>query len=167
MSGNGLDQVWDILVSMKNHIKIPKGRCFDMDGVLLMTTQSPDQSWQQVCQQFAPGLALAPHLLEDALHESRHAYKREIEHDAQKQRRDRLEPFETRQEVVERALKQLGREERALAAEMVRAYEALREEHRQLTPDALETLQRLRDLALPLALLNNGNATWPRFLISS
>src|SRR5579875_1781895 len=68
MSGNGLDQVCDILVSMKNHIKIPKGRCFDMDGVLLMTTQSPDQSWQQVCQQFAPGLALAPHLLEEALY---------------------------------------------------------------------------------------------------
>ncbi len=154
-----------ILLSMKNQITFPKGMLFDMDGVLLMTTQSPDQSWQQVCQQFAPELALAPHLLAEALGKSRRAYKREIEHDAQKQRRDRLEPFETRQEMVERALKQLGREEHVLAAEMVRAYEALRENHRQLTPHALETLQRLRDLALPLALLSNGNATYQRHKI--
>lgn len=136
-----------------------------MDGVLLMTTQSPEQSWQQVCQQFAPRLVLTPRLLEEALHESRHAYKKEMEHDAHKQRRDRLEPFETRQEMVERALKQLGREEHTLAAEMVRAYEALRENHRQLTPYALETLQRLHDLALPLALLSNGNATYQRHKI--
>jgi UDP:flavonoid glycosyltransferase YjiC (YdhE family) len=35
----------------------PKVVPSDMDGTLLITTQS-DQSWQQVCDQFAPHLGL-------------------------------------------------------------------------------------------------------------
>lgn len=133
-----------------------------MDGVLLITTQSSDQSWQLVCQQFAPTLGLSPQLLEEALRESRGTYRRDIEHDAQKQRRDRLEPFETRRETVERALEHVGRGDSRVASEMVRAYETLRDEHRQLAPHALDTLQKLRDGALPLALISNGNATYQR-----
>lgn len=133
-----------------------------MDGVLLITTQSFDQSWQLVCQQFAPTLDLPPHRLEAALRESRSAYRKDIEHNAQKQRRDRLEPFETRRETVERALEQIGRADSTRATELVRVYETLRDRHRQLAPYALETLQRLRDCSLPLALISNGNATYQR-----
>lgn len=147
---------------MKNIIPSPKGILFDMDGVLLIPTQSSDQSWHQVCQQFAPLLNLPAQRLENALRESRHAYREEIKHDEQKKRRDRLEPFETRRETVERALEHVGRGESTLSAEIVHAYDALREEHRQLAPHALETLQQLRDLHLPLALISNGNATYQR-----
>ena len=132
-----------------------------MDGVLLLPTQDADQSWQKVCQQFASTLDLSSQLLEEALQESRRAYRQDIEHDTQKQRRDRLKPFETRAEVVERGLEHLGRGGRAIAAEMVRAYEALHEK-RQLTFSALDTLQQFRDHALPLALISNGNATYQR-----
>ena len=132
-----------------------------MDGVLLITTQSPDKSWQQVCQQFAPNLGVSPQRLEEVLRESRDVYRRDINQDTQKQRRDRLEPFETRRETVEKALEQIGRGDKTLATEMVRAYEAIREK-RQLTPSALDTLQKLRDLGLPLALISNGNATYQR-----
>src|SRR5713226_4656833 len=136
---------------MKNSIRsFPKGMLFDMDGVLLITTQHSDQSWQQVCQQFAPTLGLSPQLLEEALCESRSAYRRDIKHDAEKQRRDRLEPFATRRETVERALEHIGRGDITLATEMVRAYETLRDEHRQLVSHALDTLQQLRDCAIPL-----------------
>lgn len=147
---------------MKDSIPFPEGICFDMDGVLLITTQSPDQSWQQVCQRFAPRLNVSPYLLEEALRESRRVYKQEIEHDDHKQRRDRLEPFATRRETVERALEYVGRGEATLAAEMVRSYEALREAHRRLAPHAFDTLQKLRDRALPLALISNGNASYQR-----
>ncbi|MBV9688855.1 MAG: hypothetical protein JO202_03990 [Ktedonobacteraceae bacterium] len=85
-----------------------------MDGVLLIPTHRSDQSWQQVCQQFAPRLGLSAHLLEKALRQSHCAYRKAIEHDAQKQRRDRLEPFETRRETVERGLQHLGRGESML-----------------------------------------------------
>ena len=133
-----------------------------MDGVLLVTSQSPAQSWREVSQQFAPILDIPLEALVQALQESRHAYKREIEYDVGKQRRDRLEPLETRQETVESALKALNREDKSVAAEMVRTYEALREAHRQLAPHALEVLQELRKRAFPLALISNGNATYQR-----
>jgi beta-phosphoglucomutase-like phosphatase (HAD superfamily) len=99
---------------MKKNITSPKGILFDMDGVLLVPTQSADQSWQQVCQQFAPTLGLSPQFLDEALRESRRAYMKDIEHDAQKQRRDRLEPFETRREAAERGLEKIGRGDTSL-----------------------------------------------------
>lgn len=73
-----------------------------------------------------------------------------------------MEPFETRREVVEQALEHLGHNNGELASAMVRAYEALRDEHRQLAPHTLGTLQALRDRGLPLALISNGNATYQR-----
>ncbi len=38
--------------------RAPKVVPFDMDGTLPITTQPSDQSWQQVCDQFAPHLGL-------------------------------------------------------------------------------------------------------------
>ncbi len=35
-----------------------KAVLFDMDGALLISIQPSDQSWQQVCDQFAPHLGL-------------------------------------------------------------------------------------------------------------
>ena len=133
-----------------------------MDGTLLLTKQSPDQSWQQVCYQFASPYDLSPDLLLQALRESYVAYKSAIKDDAEKQRRDRLDPFAVRQEMVERALAQVGRKDSLLASAMVHAYESLREAHRQLAPHALEVLQTLRTAGVRLALLTNGNATYQR-----
>lgn len=148
--------------TMKDIIPLPRGLLFDMDGVLLHTTQSADLSWKLVCQRFAPSLGLSPDELEAALSASRRAYRQEIEQSAQKQQRDRLYPFETRREKVEQALIQVGEKNDALAIEMVHAFELLRDEHRQLTPAAHETLQMLRDYGLRLALVSNGNATYQR-----
>jgi len=115
-----------------------------------------------VCHQFAARSGLPPKALVQALRESYTVYKHDIKNDVEKQRRDRLDPFAVRQETVEGALRRLDIEDRALATEMVRAYEALREEHRQLVSRALETLQRLRELGIHLALLTNGNAMYQR-----
>jgi putative hydrolase of the HAD superfamily len=97
-----------------------------------------------------------------ALAASRRAYRQAIAQNAQKQQRDRLCPFETRREKVEHALASLGKPNPMLATAMVRAFEQLREEHRQLTPDAQATLHLLQDRGLRLALISNGNATYQR-----
>ena len=144
----------------------PQAILFDMDGTLLITTQRSEQSWQHVCAQFAPRLGLPSDLLFHALRESIAAYREALEHDAVKQRGDRLDPFTMRRETVEAALIHVGREDTALAAEMVRAYEALREAHRELAPRALETLRTLRSREMRLALLTNGNASYQRRKIS-
>jgi putative hydrolase of the HAD superfamily len=140
----------------------PRGFLFDMDGTLLITTQSPDQSWQEVFRQFADNYDLSPDVLAQALRESYVAYKKDIENDREKQRRDRLDPFAVRQGLVESALAQTGREDSAGAAAMARAYDALREEHLQLAPHAIETLQTLRAHHKHLGLITNGNATYQR-----
>ena len=133
-----------------------------MDGVLLITTQGSDQSWHLTSQYFAPKLNLPPQRLEEALRKSSRTYHCAIEQDSQKQRRDRLEPFQTRKEMVERALEEVEREDALLASEMVHMYETLREKHRHLAPHAHSTLQKLREQAFPLALISNGNATYQR-----
>lgn len=153
----------DILGSMNNKtIPHPKGVLFDMDGVLLLEMQQSSQSWQQVCQQVASVLSLPAPTLVHAIAESRRAYQQSLEGDEEKQRRDRLEPFLTRREMVERALRSVGQENVEIASAMVQAYEALRDEYRQLAPHALETLEYFRSKGIPLALLSNGNATYQR-----
>ena len=140
----------------------PQGFLFDMDGTLLMSTQRSDQSWQQVCFQFAPRLGLPAESLFRALRESISAYRKDIEGDAEKQRRDRLDPFAVRTETVQAALTNFGRGDATLAAEMVRAYEALRDKYLEPVPYALETLEVLRARKKRLGLLTNGNATYQR-----
>lgn len=139
-----------------------QGFLFDMDGTLLMSAQRSDQSWKQVCFQFAPRLGLPAERLFRALHESIATYRKDIEGDAEKQRRDRLDPFAVRTETVQAALTELDRGDTTLAAEMVRAYEALRDEYLEPVPHALETLEALRARNKRLGLLTNGNATYQR-----
>lgn len=145
---------------------LPHGFLFDMDGVLLIADQSPAQTWQQVALQFAPRLDTSLEALIKALQESRSVYKHEIEGDFEKQRRDRLEPFETRLEVVLGALEALNKVDKNRAEEMVHMYESLRDTHRQLAPHSLQLLRELRARAFPLALISNGNATYQRRKIS-
>lgn len=138
----------------------PKAFLFDMDGTVLLSTQTPDESWQQVSSQIAPRLHLASEVLLQALRESYARHKREIINDPDRQRRDRLEPFAMEQEMVEQALIAIGVDNEPLAIEMVHAYEALRETYRELAPHALETLQTLQMQQKRLGLLTNGNATY-------
>jgi putative hydrolase of the HAD superfamily len=140
----------------------PKAVLFDMDGTLLMSAQRSDQSWQQVCFQFAPRLGLPAEDLFRALHEGIAAYRNDIEGDTEKQRRDRLDPFAVRTETVQAALTELDRGDMTLATEMVRAYELLRDEYLAPVPHAIETLEALRARKKRLGLLTNGNATYQR-----
>src|SRR5258708_6549264 len=140
----------------------PKAVLFDMDGTLLMSAQRSDQSWQQVSFQFAPRLGLLAESLFHALRESIAAYRNDIEGDTEKQRRDRLDPFAVRTETVQAALTELDRGDMTLATEVVRAYEALRDEYLAPVPHAIETLEALRARKKRLGLLTNGNATYQR-----
>jgi putative hydrolase of the HAD superfamily len=133
-----------------------------MDGTLLSATETADQSWQKVCFQMAPHYHLAPEILLQAIRESYTTYKNAIQNDEKKQRRDRLDPFTVRLEMIEEALARVGKKDSRWASAMVHTYEALREAHRQLTPHALAILQALQTKGMRLALLTNGNASYQR-----
>jgi putative hydrolase of the HAD superfamily len=140
----------------------PGAILFDMDGTLLSETETPDQSWQKICFEMAPQHDLAPERLLQAIRESYAAYKTAIQDDTTKQRRDRLAPFTVRVEVITEALSRVGTKDAQWASEIVHAYDALREAHRQLMPQALGTLQALQANGIRLALLTNGNASYQR-----
>src|SRR5690242_3881629 len=105
----------------------PEAILFDMDGTLLSETESPDQSWQKICFQMAPQYDLVPERLLQAIRETYATYKKAIKDDAKKQRRDRLDPFAVRLEVIEAALARVGKKDFQWASEIVHAYEAVRE----------------------------------------
>jgi hypothetical protein len=71
-----------------------------MDGTLLSATETADQSWQKVCFHMAPHYHLAPEILLQAIRESYTTYKNAIQNDEKKQRRDRLDPFTVRLEMI-------------------------------------------------------------------
>ena len=140
----------------------PKAVLFDMDGTLLISKQRSDESWRRICFQFAPLLGIPAEDLFRALRESIAAYRKDIEGDEEKQRRDRLQPFAVRTETVDAALQHFGKGDATLAAQMVRAYEGLRDEYLEPVPHALETLETLCARKKRLGLLSNGNATYQR-----
>lgn len=145
-----------------NTKSFPKAVLFDMDGTLLVSTQSAEQSWFSAIQQVARSHDLPVETLFRAFQASYARHKRNIEHDSELAQRDRLEPFEVRRETVQNALLQIGVNQPAYAEEIVHIYEALREQYRQLAPFTIETLQDLRKHEIRLALLTNGNATYQR-----
>lgn len=140
----------------------PQGMLLDMDGTLLLTTQHAEQTWLSVFEEFQPLHHQAPERLQRYMREVHTTYKHTIADDDLLQRRDRLHPFVVRTELVEQVLAQVDIVDTDLATSMVRVYETQRDYHRQLSPSALETLGRLRQQSIRLALLTNGNATYQR-----
>lgn len=140
----------------------PLGVLFDMDGTLLLTTQRAEQTWLHIFEQFEPLHHLAPTLLYQVMHEVYTTYTLAIVNNDRMQRRDRLQPFEVRQELVDHVLACVGITNAALVIPMVQAYEMQREHTRCLAPSALETLGQLRKQGIRLGLLTNDNATYQR-----
>lgn len=141
---------------------IPRGIFFDMDGTLLLTTQAAGESWLHVFRHFEPCHHQSPERLGQTMHDVYHMYKQSIANDESLQQWDRFHPFEVRKQLVEQVLAHANISDEALTLSMVKVYEAQRDHYRCLTPSALETLQKLRQKGVRLALLTNGNATYQR-----
>jgi len=144
----------------RQHESVPQGVLFDMDGTLIQTMQTSEQTWQAAFTQLLPLHQLDPTILGQIMRDVYASYKKEIAGDSEKQRWDRLHPFEVRTEIVKQVLARAGKGSVPLATSIVQSYEALRDSHRSLTPFALETLGQLRQRNIRLALLTNGNATY-------
>jgi len=141
---------------------IPRGIFFDMDGTLLLATQPAGESWLHVFRHFEPLHHQPPEQLGQLMHDAYRSYKQTIADDEGLQQWDRFHPFEVRKQLVEQVLAQANVSDEALVHSMVDVYEAQREYYRCLTPSAPETLQKLHQEGVRLALLTNGNATYQR-----
>lgn len=138
---------------------LPKAILLDLDDTILAFSESADRCWKRLCDQFAPRIeGLTPEALFAVIQEVRDWFWG----DPERHRRGRLDMTTARREVVSGAFRRLGIDTPALANEMADAFTLEREEEVQLFPGAVETLRRLRERGVRLALLTNGNADFQR-----
>ena len=140
-------------------MNLPRALLVDLDDTVLDAHRNPDEAWIGVCREFADRLgAASPEDLQTAILESRDW----MWGDPDRSRRARLNMTGTRREIVRRALGRLGLPYSPEAEAMADRFTALRHEAIRLFPDATDTLRRLREAGIRLALLSNGDGPTQR-----
>ena len=138
-------------------MQLPKTILFDMDGTLIATYQRPDLAWQSVLSEFA---GRVPETDTDALagtiNESGRALWRRIEATPGDHKELRYDIAGTRRIIVETGLQEAGIDDPVLADDIATRFNAYRSEQLTVFPGALETVERLRQLGVRLALVTNG-----------
>ena len=131
---------------------LPKAILFDLDDTIL-SLGSPQACWQRVCEGFVGRLdgARSDALLETILKVSAWYWS-----DPERHRRGRLDLTLARREVVAGAFQKMGLRDEILAQEIADTFNVAREAGACLFPDATDTLRRLRERGVRLALITNG-----------
>ena len=140
-------------------MNLPRALLVDLDDTILDAHRNPDAAWIGVCREFAGRVgATSPEDLHAAILESRDW----IWTDPDRSRRARLNMTGTRREIVRRALGRLDLPYSPEAEAMADRFTALRDEAMRPFPGALDTLGRLGDSGVRLALLSNGDGPTQR-----
>ncbi|MDE2934821.1 MAG: HAD family hydrolase [Chloroflexota bacterium] len=140
-------------------MNLPRALLVDLDDTILDAHRNPDAAWIGVCREFAGLLgAASPEALHEAILEARDW----IWGDPDRSRRARLNMTGTRREIVRRALGRLDLPYSPAAKAMADRFTALRDEAIRPFPGALDTLRRLKEASIRLALLSNGDGPTQR-----
>ena len=143
--------------------KLPKAILFDLDDTILATNIMADDVWQKVCKMFAPRVErLKPDVLLKAIREYREWYWS----DPHRHRLGRLNMSNARLDIISGVFHQLGIEDPPLAEEIAEVHSVLSAEAVHLSSGALETLDRLKDDGVRLALVTNGTRESQRHKIN-
>ena len=138
---------------------LPRAILFDLDDTIVAYEAVMDDVWRSVCATFTPRI---DGLEAEALLNAIQGYRRWFWSDPGRHRTGRLDPDVARHDLVPGALHRLGVLAPALADEIAEAYSSQRDDAMRLLPGAIETLRRLRDAGVRLALVTNGNGQHQR-----
>ncbi len=128
----------------------PRAILFDLDDTLLRAYANPEAVWVAVSEELAAHLApFAPSTVALAIQ----TQAREFWADPERHRYWRQRLYESRREIVRRALPALSAEIAELVADR---FSARRDQEMRLYPDAVETLDALRRRGVLLGLVTNG-----------
>lgn len=142
---------------------IPRALLLDLDDTILDDSSSVHDSWREACAVHADRLApLDAAVVTDVIRKT----SKWFWDDPDRHREGRLQLEAARREVVRLALKDLGIEDRDLAACIGDAYSHRRDLGMAPLPDAIDTVRWLRDTGRRLALLTNGAGIAQRKKIS-
>lgn len=134
---------------------LPEAIIFDLDDPILDDSGGVEGCWQQACAQAASRLSsLRAEALLAAIEKQRDWFWS----DAARHREGRLDLRAASRRIVERALRDLGHDQPALARETADAYRDLREQRLRLIPGALKTLEHFRSRSIELGMATNGSA---------
>ena len=135
--------------------KLPKAILFDLDDTILAYEAVAEKCWREACQTFAPRVpGLEPDRLLAAIKESLDWFW----DDPERNRRGRLNLGVARREIVSAAFTSIEVAAPAVSDEIADYFTEIREEAVEPIPGAIETVQRLRNHGLKLALITNGAA---------
>ncbi len=140
--------------------KLPRAILFDLDDTLLVAFGPAESQWRRVIGAFADRLApLGPAAVIAAIQDS----SQELWADPARHKHWRHRIGEARRRIVASAFAELAASGhpipgRLLSDMIADEYNALHEAELRLFPGAHETLQRLKELGVRLALITNGAA---------
>ena len=138
---------------------LPKALLLDLDDTILDLYRDPGEAWIEVCGEFAGRLeGVDP----EALHAQVLASQDRYWSDPERARRGRLNLPQAARDVLTAAFDHLGIPTSPMVASMAGRQRAILEEAVRPFPGAIDTLRRLRDEGMPLALVTNAGAETQR-----
>ena len=130
-----------------------KALLVDLDDTLLDYTGDVDRSWREACLAVAVPAGLDLEIMVKAVAQAR----RWFWDDPDRHRTERTNMVGAWRKIVAHGLAEIGAPNEQLAAEIVDDYAARRWKRMELFPEVHETLGRLRQRGVPLALVTNGD----------
>jgi putative hydrolase of the HAD superfamily len=138
---------------------VPRAIFFDLDSTIITWPVPYDTAWETLCRKYAPEADdINPERLIEVFNEMRKWYWS----DPERFRKGRLNLLEARREIIRMSFTRLKLNDMTLADKIADAYSADRDETVALVPKAIETLKRLRNMGLKLAMITNGGSEMQR-----
>lgn len=135
-------------------ITLPPAICFDLDDTLLCYDAAALGCWERACAECALPAGLAVPALLDAIRRHSDWYWSDLD----RHRTGRADLVAAREQIVVRALSELGHPDATLARALAERRQALHEDAIHPFPGAISLLQQLRGWGVRLALITNGAA---------
>ena len=142
----------------------PKVILFDLDGTLLLLSETPETCWREAWREVGPDVQAMPleKVLAGILDQAQWFWSDPVRH-----KRGRLDLRKARREIVVAAFQKLGLDDPTLAQRIADTASARREACIELAPAAGETLTALRHAGFRLGLITNGDSKGQRHKINT
>ena len=141
-----------------NKVKQPDVIIFDLDDTIITWNALPAEYWLRACREICSDREVDAVTLAETIRHAGHQYWS----DPDRHRQGRLNLFETRRIVARLAFAELGIDRPDLANRIADRYSSLREDTAFIVPEAVATLERLRERGIRLAMITNGESSLQR-----
>lgn len=143
---------------------LPKAILFDLDDTIISFDGASDFAWKDICKSFVSNerTSFDENQLLHCISNARQWYWG----DPERHKTGRMNMTEARREIVKTALSQLNYFDKDKSNQIADNYSKLQEEMICLFPGSIETLKKLKNLGVRMALITNGSSEKQRWKIN-